>query len=166
LFEVIGVDFCGQMSVPSLGGRRGSFGAVDFRSRFVLHDALRSEDEAISSFRRMLTTIRSLGYIVRRLGVDNDVVFLGVEFQSSLDEFNIAPEVTAPYAHWQHGRIERQWGTLVPMAQSMGRHAGLPKSYWALAMAAAVHIRNRVCSSGAGGVPYQFVTDRPFDRLT
>ena len=55
------------------------------------------------------------------------------------------------------------WGTLVPMAQSMIRHAGLPKSYWALAMAAAVHIRNRVCSCGAGGVPYQLVTGRPAD---
>ena len=163
LFEVIGVDFCGPMSVPSLGGRRYSFGAVDFRSRFVLHDALRSKDEATSSFRRMLTTIRSLGYTVRRLRVDNDTVFLGAAFRSLLDEFNIALEVTAPYAHWQHGRIERQWGTLVPMAQSMIRHAGLPKSYWALAMAAAVHIRNRVCSSGAGGVPYQLVTGRPAD---
>jgi hypothetical protein len=163
LFEVIGVDFCGPMSVPSLGGRRYSFGAGDFRSRFVLHDALRSKDEATSSFRRMLTTIRSLGYTVRRLRVDNDAVFLGAAFRSLLDEFNIALEITAPYAYWQHGRIERQWGTLVLMAQSMIRHVRLPKSYWALAITAVVHFRNRVRSIGAGGVPYHLLTGRPAD---
>jgi hypothetical protein len=61
LLEVISVYFCGPMRVPSLGGRCYNFGAVDFRSRFELHDALRSKDEVISSFRRMRTTIRSMG---------------------------------------------------------------------------------------------------------
>jgi hypothetical protein len=68
------------------------------------------EDEVPASFRRMLTTIRSLGHTVRRLRVDNETVFLGVAFRNLLDEFNIAVEITAPYAHWQHGRIEWQWG--------------------------------------------------------
>jgi hypothetical protein len=42
-------------------------------------------------------------------------------------------------------------------------HAGLPTSYWALAMAAAVHVRDRMCNSGARGVPYELVTGRPAD---
>jgi hypothetical protein len=63
------------MSVPSLGGRRYSLCAVDFRSRFILHYAVGSKDEAPASFRRMLTTTRSLGHTVRRLRVDNDTVF-------------------------------------------------------------------------------------------
>jgi hypothetical protein len=87
------------MSVPSLGVRPYNFGAVDFRSRFVMHNALRSKDEATSSFRRMLTTIRSVGYIVCRLRGDNDGVFRGAAFRSLLDEFDIALHVTAPYAH-------------------------------------------------------------------
>jgi hypothetical protein len=63
----------------------------------MLHDAVRSKDEAPASFRRMLTTIRSLGHTVRRLRVDN--VVLGDAFRTLLDEFNIAVEITAPYAH-------------------------------------------------------------------
>jgi hypothetical protein len=129
----------------------------------MLHDAVRSEDEAPASFRRMLTTIRSLRHTVRRLWVDNDTVFLGAAFRNLLDEFNIAVEITAPYVHWQHCRIKRQWGTMVPMAQSMIRQAALPNSYWALAMAAAVHVRNRVYSSGAGGVPFPLATGRQAD---
>jgi hypothetical protein len=111
----------------------------------------------------MLTTIRSLGHTVRRLRVDNNTVFLGAAFRNLLNEFNIVVEIAAPYAHWQHGRIERQWGTLVPMAQSMIPQAALPKSYWALAMAAAVPVRNRVHSSGAGGVPFTLATGRRAD---
>jgi hypothetical protein len=111
----------------------------------------------------MLTTIRSLGHTVRRLRVDSDTVFSGIAFRKLLDEFSIAVEITAPYAHWQHGRIERQWGTLVSIAQSMIRQAALPKSYWALAMADAVHVRNRLHSSGAGGVPFSLATVRRTD---
>jgi transposase InsO family protein len=129
----------------------------------MLHDAVRSKDETSASFRRMLTTIRSLGHTVRRLRVDNDTVFLGAAFRNLLGELNIAVEITTPYVHWQHGRIERQWGTLVPMAQSMIRQAALPKSYWALAMATAVHVRNRVHISGAGGVPFTLATGKRAD---
>jgi hypothetical protein len=140
------------MSVPSLEGRRYNLCAVDFRSRFMLHDAVRSNVEAPASFRRMWTTIRSLGHTVRPLRVYNDTVFLGVALQNLLDEFNIAVEITPPYAHWQHGRIERQLGTLVMLAHSMTRHAALPKSYRAVAMAVAVHVRNRVHCGGAGAI--------------
>jgi hypothetical protein len=111
VFYGLGLDFCGPMSAQSLGGRRYNLCVVvDFRSRFILHDAVRSKDEAPASFRRRLTTIRSLGHTVRRLWVDNATVFLGAAFRNLLDEFSIAVEITAPYAHWQHGRIERLWG--------------------------------------------------------
>jgi hypothetical protein len=49
------------------------------------------------------------------------------------------------------------------MAQSMIRQPALPKSYWALAMAAAVHVRSRVHSSGADGVPFTLATGRRVD---
>jgi DNA-binding IclR family transcriptional regulator len=89
----------------------------------MLHDAVRSKDEAPASFRRILTTIRSVGHTVRRLRVDNDTMLLGGALRNLFDEFNISVEITAPYAHWQHGRIERLWGTLVPMAQSLIQQA-------------------------------------------
>jgi hypothetical protein len=77
VFEILGLDFCCPMSVSSLRGRRYNFCAVDFLSRFMLHNALRSKDEALASFRRMSATIRSIGYTVRRFRVDNGIVFLG-----------------------------------------------------------------------------------------
>jgi hypothetical protein len=80
-----------------------------------------------------------------------------------LDGFNVAVKINALDAYWQHGQIEQHWGTLVPMVQSMIRQAALPKSYWALNMAVAVHVRNRVHSGGAGGVPFTLATGRRGD---
>ena len=160
VFEVLGIDFEGPMGTQSLGGCLYSFSAVCFKSRMILHDSLRSKPEAVQSFRRMLAVVNSFRYKVRRVRLDNDSVLMGSEFQALLDEHSILPELTAPYSHWQHGRVERQWGTLIPMAESMMHQAGLGPEYWALAVAAAVYIRNRVWSSGAGDIPYRLVTGR------
>ena len=87
------------MSVPSLGGGRYSNATVDFKTRYILHDVLRHKSEAPKSFKRFLIQIRDLGYLVQRVRVDNDSLFLSVEFTSLLDEFGIALQRTAPYAH-------------------------------------------------------------------
>jgi hypothetical protein len=83
------------MSVPSLGGGRYSIAAVDFKTRYILHDVLRHKSEAPKSFKRFLIQIRDLGYLVQRVRVDNDSVLLSVEFTSLLDEFGIALQRTA-----------------------------------------------------------------------
>jgi hypothetical protein len=49
------------------------------------------------------------------------------------------------------------------MAQSMIRQAALPKSYRALKMAVAIHVRNHVHSGRAGGVPFTLATGRQAD---
>ncbi len=48
-----------------------------------------------------------VGYVVHRVRIDNNFVLLSVELTSLLDEFGIALQRTAPYAHLQHGRVER-----------------------------------------------------------
>jgi len=79
-------------------------------------------------------------------------MLLTVVFISLLDEFGIALQRTTPCAHWQHDRIERQWGTLKPMALAMVYCVGLDRSYWVLRMHTTTYIQNRLWSSGADGV--------------
>ena len=163
VFEVLGIDFEGPMGTKSLGGCLYGFAAVCFKSRFILYDSLQSKDDAPQSFLKMLAVVKAFRHIVRRVRIDNDSVLLGSSFQAVLVEHQISLELTAPYSGWQHGRIERQWGTIVPMAESMMHAAGLARSYWALAVSAVVHIRNRVWSSGAGDIPYRVVTGQQPD---
>ena len=68
-------------------------------------------------------------------------MLLGTVFMTVLQEHDITHDLIAPYSHW-HGRVERQWGTLVPMALAMLHTAGLEKCCWGLTMNAAVHMRN------------------------
>lgn len=157
-FELVGLDFNGPMSVASIGGARYSLAMVCFKVRYIVHDVVRTKDEAPAAMRRMVDMVRLLGYTVKRVRVDNDSVLLGEPFRGVLRELVIVLERTAPYAHWQHARIERQWDTLVPMALCMVKQAGLGLEYWSAAMHTAVYIRNRVPSAGAGGVPYKLVT--------
>jgi hypothetical protein len=128
-FHSVGVDLNGLMNVLSLGGARYSNAAVDFKTWYILHNVLRHKNEASRIFQRFLIQIRDMSYKVQRVHVDSDSVLLSVEFMYLLDDFGIALQRTAPYAHWQHGRIERQWGTLIPMALAMIHCAGLDRSY-------------------------------------
>ena len=157
------MDFCGPMTVPALGGGRYSFLVTDFKSRMLLHDVLRTKDEAPRSFRGVLDAVRKLGHRVGHVRLDNDSVLLGTDFIKVLQEHDITHDLIAPYSHWQHGRVERQWGTLVPMALAMLHTAGLEKCFWGLAMNAAVHMRNRSWSEAAGGPPFELVTKCPVD---
>lgn len=162
-FASVCVDLYGKFSTPSLGGCHYSFAAVCGNTNYILHDLLRTKDEASAAWSRFLGQVLSFGFRVRRVRVDNDSVLLGRPFRAICEAQGIVIERSAPYAHWQLGRIERQWGTLGDMARSMLYAAGLSDAYWGLAMKCAVYIRNRVWSSGAEGIPFLLVTGRSPD---
>ena len=78
------------------------------------------------------------------LRIDNDSPFLSESFQSICTDRDISVQRTAPYAHHQLGRMERQWRTLSEAVKAMLLEAGLDKRFWGHAFLAAVHVRNRV----------------------
>ena len=98
------MDFCGPMTVPALGGGRYSFLVKDFKSRMLLHDVLRTKDEAPRSFRGVLDAVRKLGHRVGHVRLDNDSVLLGTDFMTVLQEHDITSAITrshyliAPYS--------------------------------------------------------------------
>ena len=95
----------------------------------------------------MIASVKSLGYTVSRLRIYNDSVFLSKEFTTICAADNIAVERTVPYAHWQLGRIERQWRTLADGAKTLLIMADLPNRFWGHAFLAMIYIRNRYWSS-------------------
>ncbi len=73
------------MSVTSLGSSRYSIAAVDFQTRYILHDVLRHKSETPRLFKRFLIQSRDMGYKVYRVRVDNESVLLSMEFTSMLE---------------------------------------------------------------------------------
>jgi hypothetical protein len=119
---------------------------------------MRTKDQSLRCFEVFLTEIRSLDHTVLNVRVDNDSVLLSRSFQDICLKWKINTERTAPYAHFQLARIERQWRTLREMAACMLSCSGLPVQYWGYAFLASVHTRNRIWSQGSRSTPFLAVT--------
>ncbi len=70
-----------------------------------------------------------MGYSISRLRIDIDTLFLCSEFIALCESEIIFVERTVPYAHWQLGRIERQWRTLTDGAKALLLYARLPDRF-------------------------------------
>ena len=143
----------------ALGGKRYAFGVVDYFSNFDWVVYLRHKNEAAAGLRLIFRSMRSFQVPTPRLlRVDNDSVFQCASFRAVCDEHGCVLEFAAPYSQWQNGLRERFWRTLGEMTAALLHYAGLGREFWALAMAVAVYIRNRVWSAGVAGIPLQLLT--------
>ena len=157
-FFMMAVDNWGPVDTSAIGGYKHVFGAICYLSGYHLAELLRTKDEAPAAWRRMLLRIRTLGYTVHVVRIDNDSVFLGAAFRAVCDEFNVDVQRIVPYRHHQLARIERHWRTISDAVTSLLADAALAKSFWGYAFLTVAYIRNRVWHSGAGCIPYQKVT--------
>ena len=105
-------------------------GGIDYLSGYHLAELLRIKDEAASAWRRMLLQIRTLGYSVMVVRVDNDSVLLSASFRDVCNEFNVDIQRNAPYRHHQLARIERHWRTVADAVTALLTDAALAKSFW------------------------------------
>lgn len=68
-------------------------------------------------------------------------------------------EASAPYTPQQNGVAERFNRSVMEMARSMLRHAGLPHRFWAEAVVTATRIMNTIsCDANNGMTPHQVLT--------
>ena len=158
VFHTVSMDIWGPMNVEAIGGYRFAIGMTDHTSGGRLVDLVKQKSEAPQVLTAFLRRIRSLGHKVKILRIDNDSVFLSEAFQNICDANDIEVQRTAPYAHHQLGRQERQWRTLAEAAKAMLLDAGLDKRFWGLAFLTAVHVRNRVWNSGSQCIPMEVIT--------
>ena len=91
----------------------------------------------------MIAKVKSMGHSISRLMINNDSVFLCSEFTALCESEGIYVERTVPYAHWQLGRIERQWRTLSDGAKALLLYASLPDRFWGQAFLTMIYIKNR-----------------------
>ncbi|GAA5915667.1 hypothetical protein JCM5296_000044 [Sporobolomyces johnsonii] len=147
---------------PAEGRRRGeqyALGVVDDFSRFVWVRGLRTRDLVGEEIPRLITMLhRQMEPLrIRRFRRDNAKEYTSASLNAFLDDLGIVPEPTVPYAHNHNGVAERVWRSVFDMARTWLLRSGLPRSFWYLAVAAAVHIKNRLPTSANDGdvSPYQ-----------
>ena len=162
-FYMMAIDLWGPVDKAAIGGYKYVLGSIDYLSGYHLAELLRTKDEAASAWRRMLLQIRTLGYSVMVVRVDNDSVLLSASFRDVCNEFNVDIQRTAPYRHHQLARIERHWRTVADAVTALLTDAALAKSFWGYAFLTVSYVRNRVWHSGAGCIPFQKVTGQAPD---
>ena len=125
---------------------------------YHMAELLRTKDEAPGAWKRMLLRIRTLGFSVHVLRIDNDSVLLGAEFRAVCDDFGVDIQRSAPYRHHQLARIERHWRTISDAVTALLADADLAKGFWGYAFLTVAYVRNRVWHSGANCIPFQRVS--------
>ena len=157
-FYMMAVDLWGPVDTAAIGGYKYVFGGICYLSGYHMAEVIRTKDESAAAWKRMLLQIRTLGFTVHVVRIDNDSVFLGAAFRAVCDDFGVDVQRTAPYRHHQLARIERHWRTISEAVTALLTDAGLAKSFWGLGFLTVAYVRNRVWHSGACCIPLQKVT--------
>ena len=79
---------------------------------------------------------------------DNGGEYRSRQMKSFLEKRGITHRLTAPGNPHQNGVAELINRTMVELARSMLHQKGLPKHFWAEALAVAAHVRNRATTRG------------------
>ncbi|MGH9652091.1 MAG: reverse transcriptase domain-containing protein [Bryobacteraceae bacterium] len=150
------MDLSGPFA-PSHSGKRYMLLISDDCTNHDWVALLAKKSEAFAAFQRyVLMAEAQHSCKIARLRSDNGGEFMSREFGEWLALRGIQRERTTAGNPHQNGVAERAMRTLLEMALSMVLAAGLPKSFWGLAVQAAVYIRNRCPTRKLpSGTPYE-----------
>lgn len=149
VLEIVHSDVCGPITPVGHDGHQYFVTFTDDFSRRSFVFFLRRKDEVMLKFQqfRALVENRS-GLKIKYLRTDGGGEYVGREFAEYLRGAGITHVRSAPHTPQQNGVAERLNRTLQDMARAMLLFAGLSKTFWAEAIATAVHLKNR-CSHAA-----------------
>lgn len=144
ILELIHVDLFGPILQKSLGGSKYVLCVVDDCSRRITVLFLKHKSEAAENLKKFIKRAeRETGRLVKTVRSDNGGEFTCEELKEYFIEKGIKHETTIPYSPEQNGVAERMNRTLKDMATTMLIDSGLPKHFWAEAVATSAYIRNR-----------------------
>lgn len=139
--ELVHADLCGPMSADSLGGSR-YFLTNDY-SRMSWVYFLKFKSKTFANFKMFKYLVeKQSGYEIKTLRTNRSGEFMSNEFNTSCEENGIYRELTTPYTPEQNGVAERKNRTVIEMGRSMMKARGIPKHFWAEAVATAVYLLN------------------------
>lgn len=145
VLELVHSDVCGPMQTESIGGSKYIVSFIDDFSRYAhvyfLHDKS-SVFHVFKEYESMVTN--ATGQTIGTLRTDGGGEYVSHEFESYLTSRGIQHQLTARYSPQQNGCAERYNRTICEAARSLIAQSGLPKTFWAEAVATSVYLRNRL----------------------
>ena len=149
--ELVHSDICGLMSCQSLGRSSYYVSFIDENSGFIKIVPIRNKSEVAAEFRKYLAWLeRRAECVVKRLHNDNGGEYIALE--GFLKQHGIEISRSTPYSPQENGIAERCNRTVMESARAMLDHAGMPRQFWAEAVAHASDILNRFFRPGSKNV--------------
>ena len=172
ILDLVHTDVCGPFPEPSLGNSLYFVSFVDDRSRFAWVYPIQAKSDVFETFKTWLALVENSASKrlkvlqwskrLKTLQSDNGGEYLSNAMTRFLKERGIQHRLTTPHNPHQNGVAERMNRTLCELVRTMLNHKKLPKSFWAEALNAAMHVRNRVTTRGLGShtTPYEVLHGR------
>lgn len=144
VLERVYMDLWGPAPVNSLGGKKYFLSIIDDYSRKVEVYVIKSKTEVFDCFKTYLAKVeRETNSKLKSCRTDNGLEFCHKEFESFLSKLGIKHERTSTYTSEQNGVAEKFNRTAMDGVRAMLQDSGLQPRFWAEALVAFVHIRNR-----------------------
>ena len=159
--KLVHSDVCGPLE-RAIGGGRYMLLFVDDATRKTDGYILNNKSEALSRFKEWRALVeKETGRQIKRIRTDGGGEYTSNAFATYLAKEGIVKETTTPYTPQSNGVVERANRTIMQCVRSMLDDAGLSKQYWALAVQAAIYIKNRTPTrSVVKMTPYEAWTGR------
>lgn len=159
ILDLIHSDLCGPMEVHSFNGAKYFLTLIDDLSRKVFVYFLKTKEhvqEIFHNFKIMYE--KQVSKVIRKLRSDNGGEYISSELEEYLKQCGIIHQTSAPNTPEQNGLAERMNRTIVERARSVLIAAGLPKVFWAEAVATVAYLINRSPTRGHGKTPEEVWT--------
>ncbi|KAJ9546955.1 hypothetical protein OSB04_019498 [Centaurea solstitialis] len=151
IIDYVHTDVWGPSNTPSLSGGKYFVSFIDdFSHKFYY--VLKLKSDVFETFKTWLARVEvEIGKKLKVLRFDNSGEFTSGNFKDIYLSEGIHRHYTTPDDPQSIGVSERMNRTLLEKVRCMLLTSGFPKSFWAEALNAAVHIMNRLPCSAIGG---------------
>jgi hypothetical protein len=137
-------DICGPLDPISFGGNKYFITFIDDFSRKSWVYFLKEKSSALAVFKNFKAfTEAESNYKLVAVRSDRGGEYTSNAFQEFCKENGIRHQLTVAYTPQQNGIAERKNRTILDMTRSMLKEKGLPKQFWAEAVACSMYLLNR-----------------------
>ena len=165
LLHLVHTDVC-SFPEESHGGSKYFVTFIDDHTRFSWVYSIASKSDVYPTFKRWKNMVENQFDVkLKVLQSDNGGEYISDEMGEYLASKGILARPTTPHNPHQNGVAERLNRTLTELIRSMLHEKGLDRSFWAEALAVAVHVRNRVTTHALkrSTTPYEMLYHRKPD---
>lgn len=146
--DIIHMDLCGPMEVPTPSGYRYFMVLVDDSTQFTHVSLLKRKNEAFEQFKLFKVRVETfLNRKIKAIQSDGGGEFTSNDFIQFCAENGIQRRTSNAHTPEQNGVAERMNRTLMETARTMLHAKNLPKTLWGTAINTACYIRNRCPTS-------------------